>query len=106
MQSAYRFSTLSSTFRIKSGDAAATALGCITVDITPDLGTSLKNTLAYVPLVILVLVGIATISAAMYSPWGTTNFFHWTSNYGRDEDVLRLVTPGLGTACSIYSSRS
>ncbi|KAH1587238.1 hypothetical protein KXW65_007700 [Aspergillus fumigatus] len=96
MQSAYRFSTLSSTFRIKSGDAAATALGCITVDITPDVGTSLKNTLAYVPLVILVLVGIATISAAMYSPWGTTNFFHWTSNYGRDEDVLRLVTPGFG----------
>ncbi|GFF44350.1 uncharacterized membrane protein C1322.03 [Aspergillus udagawae] len=96
MQSAYRFSTLSSTFKIKSGDAAATVLGCITVDITPDLGTSLKNALAYVPLVILVLVGIATISAAMYSPWGTTNFFHWTSNYGRDEDVLRLVTPGFG----------
>ncbi|KAF7133993.1 hypothetical protein CNMCM5793_005519 [Aspergillus hiratsukae] len=96
MQSAYRFSTLSSSFRIKSGDAAATPLGCITVDVTPDLGTSLKNTLAYIPLVILVLVGIATISAAMYSPWGTTNFFHWTSNYGRDEDVLRLVTPGFG----------
>lgn len=62
--------------------------------ITPDFGTSLNNALAYVPLVILVLVGIATITAAVYTPWGTTDIFRWTSNYGRDEDVLRLVTPG------------
>ncbi|PYI32866.1 hypothetical protein BP00DRAFT_144881 [Aspergillus indologenus CBS 114.80] len=96
MQSAYHFSTLSARLTIKSADAAATRIGCISVDITPDLGTSLRNTITYIPLVILLLVGIATITAAIYSPWGTTDPFHWTSNYGRDEDVLRLVTPGFG----------
>ncbi len=34
--------------------------------------------------------------AAMFSPWGTTDVFLWTSNYGRDPDLLRLVTPGFG----------
>lgn len=94
MLSTYRFSTITPTLTIRSGDASAAELGCISVPITPDFGTSLKNALAYVPLVILVLVGIATVSAAMYTPWGTTDIFRWTSNYGRDEDVLRLVTPG------------
>lgn len=45
---------------------------------------------------ILVCVGIATAFAAVYSPWGTTDTFRWTTNYGRDEDLLRLVTPGFG----------
>ncbi|KAH8429109.1 uncharacterized protein LDX57_006779 [Aspergillus melleus] len=96
MLSSYHFSTLSSTLTIKSGDADATILGCVSVDVTPDLGSSLKSALAYVPLVILILVGVATVTAAIFSPWGTTDPFHWTSNYGRDEDVLRLVTPGFG----------
>lgn len=96
MQSSYHFATLSSQLLVKSGDASAADLACISVKITPDLGASLRNTLAYVPLVILVLVGLATIVAAIYSPWGTTDLFRWTSNYGRDEDVLRLVTPGFG----------
>ncbi|KAL4801985.1 hypothetical protein BDV18DRAFT_68956 [Aspergillus unguis] len=96
MASSYHFSTLSTKFTIISGDAAADRLGCISVDITPDLGASVKDAIAYVPLAILILVGLATISAAIYSPWGTTDPFRWTSNYGRDEDVLRLVTPGFG----------
>lgn len=96
MQSSYHFATLSSQLLVKSGDASATELACISVNITPSLGSSLRNTLAYVPLAILVLVGLATIVAAIYSPWGTTDLFRWTSNYGRDEDVLRLVTPGFG----------
>jgi hypothetical protein len=96
MASSYHFSTLHTTFTIISGDAAADHLGCISVDITPDLGFSIKNALAFVPLAVLILVGLATISAAIYSPWGTTDPFRWTSNYGRDEDVLRLVTPGFG----------
>ncbi|KAL4991818.1 hypothetical protein BDW68DRAFT_151390 [Aspergillus falconensis] len=96
MVSSYHFSTLHTTFTIISGDAAADRLGCISVNITPDLGSTVKNALSFVPLAILILVGLATISAAIYSPWGTTDPFRWTSNYGRDEDVLRLVTPGFG----------
>lgn len=50
--------------------------------------------LTYIPLAILILVGLATVFAAIFSPWGSADTFRWTSNYGRDEDLLRLVTPG------------
>ncbi|KAG0152952.1 hypothetical protein PDIDSM_1911 [Penicillium digitatum] len=94
MLSTYRFGTITPLLSVRSGDASAAQLACISLSATPDLGTPLKSAITYVPLVILILVGIATIIAAMYSPWGTTDLFRWTSNYGRDEDVLRLVTPG------------
>lgn len=94
MLSTYRFSTINPTFIVRSGDAAGDMLACISVPVTPDFGESLKNALAYVPVVILILVGIGAITAAMFTPWGTTDIFRWTSNYGRDEDILRLVTPG------------
>lgn len=45
---------------------------------------------------VLIIVAIATAAAAMYSPWGSSDPFKWTTNYGRDEDLLRLVTPGFG----------
>lgn len=41
-------------------------------------------------------VAFATAFAAIYSPWGSTDIFRWTTNYGRDADLLRLVTPGFG----------
>ncbi|KAK4197493.1 hypothetical protein QBC40DRAFT_285448 [Triangularia verruculosa] len=52
--------------------------------------------LKFLPLAVLVFVGAATIFAAVFSPWGTSDVFHWSSNYGRDPDLLRLVTPGFG----------
>ncbi|KAJ5212951.1 hypothetical protein N7449_000120 [Penicillium cf. viridicatum] len=94
MLSTYRFGTIIPLLTVRSGDASAVELACVSVSATPDFGAPLKNAIAYVPLIILILVGIATITAAIYSPWGTTDLFRWTSNYGRDEDVLRLVTPG------------
>lgn len=45
---------------------------------------------------VLIVVGIATVVSAIWSPWGTADPFRWTSNYGRDEDLIRLVTPGFG----------
>ncbi|KAL8692067.1 MAG: hypothetical protein Q9218_002826 [Villophora microphyllina] len=50
----------------------------------------------YLPLVVLILVAVATASGAIFSPWGSTDVFRFTSNYGRDDDLLRLVTPGFG----------
>jgi len=96
MLSSYRFSTITPTLRVRSGDASNADLACISMPVTPALGSELGSILTYLPLVILVLVGIATVTAAIYSPWGTTDPFRWTSNYGRDEDLLRLVTPGFG----------
>lgn len=63
--------------------------------MTPTLG-NVAWLLKFLPLIVLLVVGAATVFAAIWSPWGTTDVFHWTSNYGRDPDLLRLVTPGFG----------
>ena len=94
--SPYMFSTLSGTIRVISGDTAAQELACITTNITPDIGPQITNLITWLPAVILILQGIATMAAAIWSPWGSSDIFRWSSNYGRDEDLLRLVTPGFG----------
>jgi Transient receptor potential (TRP) ion channel/ML-like domain len=94
--STYSFATLVPTIKIRAGDSAAQFLGCVSASVTPDLGSNLSAALRYVPAAILALVGIATISAARLSPWSSSDFFYWTSNYGRDDDILRLITPGFG----------
>lgn len=94
--SSYAFTSFSATMVIKNGDTAATSIGCISADITPDIGSSLAAVVKYVPMVVLVCVGFATAFAGIYSPWGTNDIFRWTTNYGRDADLLRLVTPGFG----------
>ncbi|KAH6639315.1 hypothetical protein C7974DRAFT_388240 [Boeremia exigua] len=94
--STYAFSTWASELRIVSGNERANTLGCVSANITPDLGKRLSDAACYFPAAVLILVGIATVFAATCSPWGTSNIFRWTSNYGRDEDLLRLVTPGFG----------
>lgn len=94
MYSTYSFATIVPTIEIRSGDRSAPFLACISANITPYLGSNLAAMLRYLPAAILALVGIATVTAARFSPWSSKDFFYWTSNYGRDEDVLRLVTPG------------
>ncbi|KAF2197776.1 hypothetical protein GQ43DRAFT_434861 [Delitschia confertaspora ATCC 74209] len=94
--SSYSFATLATTIRVDSGDADAHHLACVSANITPDLGSKLSNTLRYLPAAVLALVAMATILAAICSPWGTSDPFRWSSNYGRDEDLIRLVTPGFG----------
>lgn len=94
MSSTYAFTSISATLRVTSGDASNAELACVSATITPDLGRSLRNILTYLPLVVLISVGIGTVFAAIFSPWGSLDTFHWTSNWGRDEDLLRLVTPG------------
>lgn len=92
----YSFATLASTMQIISGDSNNRTLGCVSASITPDLGSRLADALCYLPAAVLALVAIATVFAATCSPWGASDIFRWSSNYGRDEDLLRLVTPGFG----------
>jgi hypothetical protein len=94
--STYAFTSFTATLRIISGDSQAADLGCISTVITPDLGSTLSAVLTFLPFVILLIVGIATAFAGVFSPWGSTDTFRWTTNYGRDADLLRLVTPGFG----------
>ncbi|OAA80655.1 integral membrane protein [Akanthomyces lecanii RCEF 1005] len=93
--SSYSFSSFSSTLLMLYGDEAATNIGCISSIITPDLGSN-SDVVKFLPLVILIICGIAVIFAGNFSPWGSTDIFQWSSNYGRDADQLRLVTPGFG----------
>lgn len=96
LSSAYTFTTIAATTRIQSGQTNGQYYGCVTAYITPDVGQSLRALLRYLPLGILIIVAIAKVLAAMFAPWGTIDIFRWSSNFGRDEDALRLVTPGFG----------
>ena len=96
MYSTYAFTSITATMRVTSGDASNTDLACISASITPVLTQYLEDLITYLPLVVLCTVGAATVFAATVSPWGSLNIFRWTSNFGRDEDLLRLVTPGFG----------
>ncbi|EHY56441.1 hypothetical protein HRR83_002478 [Exophiala dermatitidis] len=96
MFSTYAFASLQATLRVQSGDQSGQYYSCVSATITPDLGGYLKGMLRYLPLAVLIVVGIATIAAAILSPWGSGDLFNWSSNFGRDEDLLRLVTPGFG----------
>jgi hypothetical protein len=93
--SSYAFTSFSPTFSIIYGDIVQTTVGCVSATITPDLG-NLTWMLKFLPLMVLLSVGCATVFASIYSPWGTTDIFHWSSNFGRHNDLLRLVTPGFG----------
>ncbi|KAF2469115.1 uncharacterized protein BDR25DRAFT_169815, partial [Lindgomyces ingoldianus] len=94
--SSYSFATFAATMRVDSGDLGGPPLACVSANITPDIGSRLADALCYLPAAVLALVAIATVFAATCSPWGTSDPFRWSSNYGRDEDLLRLVTPGFG----------
>lgn len=93
--SSYSFTTFAVNFIIINGDPDRTNIGCISAPVTPDLG-GIAWMLTFLPFAALLFVGIATVFAAVYSPWGTTDIFMWSSNHGRDVDLLRLVTPGFG----------
>jgi hypothetical protein len=93
--STYAFTSLTATFLIIYGDTKGTNIGCVSAAVTPDLG-SLTWMLTFLPLAVLLFVGGATVFAGIFSPWGAADIFHWSSNYGRDPDLLRLVTPGFG----------
>lgn len=94
--STYSFTTITAILKVTSGDVDAHPLACVAASITPDLGPTIKTILTYLPLVVLILVAVATACAAIFSLGGSADIFLWTSNYGRDADLLRLVTPGFG----------
>ncbi|KAG6028357.1 hypothetical protein E4U41_000692 [Claviceps citrina] len=95
MYSSYAFASFAATMLIIFGNFEGTNIGCVSSVITPDLGY-LAWVLRIMPLIVLLFAGFAVVFAGIFSPWGSSNIFHWTSNYGRDADLLRLVTPGFG----------
>lgn len=95
LDSRYSFSTLEVTMIMLAGDKKGTRVGCINLGITPTLTSGYHGLITWVVATVLIVVGIATIAGAMFNPWtGTTDVFRWSCNWGSDEDVIRLVTPG------------
>ena len=95
MTSSYQFASFSATMLLIFGDEKGADIGCVSAVITPDLG-NLTWVLKIIPLIVLLFSGFAVVFAGIFSPWGSANIFHWSSNFGRDADQLRLVTPGFG----------
>lgn len=96
LKSSYAFTTLHSYSRVQSGDKGALDIVCVVANVTPALTSTLVGVLRYLPVAILALVALAVIISSIWSPWGTSDALRWSSNYGRDQDMLRLVTPGFG----------
>ncbi|KAF3080401.1 hypothetical protein TWF102_002210 [Orbilia oligospora] len=95
LSSSYAFSSLINTYRIIPADNERISIGCVEASITPTLGSTISDLLTFIPLGIVIMTGIATIVAAIFNPWnGTKDIFQWSSNYRRDLDMLRLITPG------------
>jgi hypothetical protein len=81
--------------QVLSSDVPPQEIVCISFPLTPRFTPPLTVTFSIVPLAICLLVGFATLFAAIYNPWtGTGNLLRATSNFGHDPDALRLVTPG------------
>lgn len=92
----YEFGTILPSIKVLSADVPTFNLVCLNFQVTPLFGTAIDVTFSIVPLAIALLVGFATLFAAVYNPWtGTPDLLRATSNYGQDPDALRLVTPGI-----------
>ncbi|KAF4992753.1 hypothetical protein FGRMN_6963 [Fusarium graminum] len=91
----YAFASLAPSMSIVDGTREALQIGCVSMTVTPDLG-GLSWLLKFLPMIVLLFMGFAVVFSSIFSPWGSSDIFHWTSNYGRDVDLLRLVTPGFG----------
>lgn len=92
----YEFTTIIPSLKVLSADIPTFNVICLNLQVTPQFGTAIDVSFSIVPLAIVLLVGFATLLAAVYNPWvGTTDLLRATSNYGQDPDALRLVTPGI-----------
>ncbi|KAI5789457.1 hypothetical protein FPQ18DRAFT_391478 [Pyronema domesticum] len=91
----YQFSSLGFNFRIVAGNQEATTIGCVNVEITPEFHSGYAGAVRWFVAATLMFVGVVVILASIFNPWtGTNDLFKFSSNYGMDPDMLRMVTPG------------
>ena len=102
LSSSYMFASITSTIRINGPTATDYEIGCFEVTITPPLSSLLNNVLTYIPLMILIVVGIKVVSVVILNPWsGTLDPFRGFSHFGLDINALRMSTPGFSD-CLFY----
>ncbi|ORY80437.1 hypothetical protein BCR37DRAFT_68807 [Protomyces lactucae-debilis] len=98
----YTFSSITNTIRINDPASTNYEAGCLQVTVTPPFPDDLDAILTYVPLAILILVGIKVVLVAVLNPWsGTLDPYRSFSNFGMDTNALRMATPGFSD-CLAY----
>ncbi|CCG82894.1 Integral membrane protein [Taphrina deformans PYCC 5710] len=102
LNSSFIFASVTSQIRINAATSSNYQVGCVEVTLTPPLSSRIKDNLTYIPLVILLLVGIKVFVVALANPWsGTIDPYRAFSNFGMDINALRLLTPGFAD-CLMY----
>lgn len=95
VSSAYQGIAFNAKFVILDPSQTAQVVGCIEASVMPIIEDSVWFILVFVVLGITVLVGATFFLTVSLNPWtGTKNMYIWSSNYGADSSVIRLITPG------------
>jgi hypothetical protein len=98
----YTFASISNTIRINGPTLTNYEAGCLRVTVTPPFPSYLDAILTFVPLAILILVGVKVVLVAVLNPWsGTLDPYRSFSNFGMDANALRMATPGFSD-CLAY----
>lgn len=102
LNSSFIFASITSEIRINGPMATNFGVGCLELTITPPFSRAIDSILTYIPLVILLLVGLKVFVVALANPWsGTVDPYRAFSNFGLDPSALRMSTPGFAD-CLIY----
>lgn len=93
---AYQGVSFNSKFVIINSAETSNVLGCVEVETTSILKGYVWFPLVFCVLGITLFVGFTYLITVYLNPWtGTKNVYLYTSNFGRDSRVNRLITPGL-----------
>lgn len=93
---AYQGISFNSKFVIINSAEISDVLGCVEVETTSILNSYVWFPLVFCVLGITLFVGFTYLFTVYLNPWtGTKNVYLYTSNFGRDSRVNRLITPGL-----------
>lgn len=92
---AYQGIAFNTKFVILNSADTSNVLGCVQVEVAPILESYAWYVLVFCVFGIALFVGATYILTAYLNPWtGTKNVYLWSSNFGRDTSVIRLITPG------------
>lgn len=102
LNASYIFSSITSQIRINGPTATNYTVGCIELTLTPPFSNRLNSILTYIPLSIMLLVGLKVIVVALANPWaGTADPYRAFSYFGLDPNAIRMATPGFAD-CLMY----
>lgn len=92
---AFQGVSFNSELVVLNGVETSNVVACIRTETTPILQPFAWYPLVFGVLGIALLVGATFLLTSYLNPWtGTKNVYLWSSNFGHDSSVVRLLTPG------------